>query len=110
MRTPTFEVRGIHSIDKDYELRVWHVASNRRERSFQTLIDVTPYELPQGGLRMRDLAGDLFVIPDPDAPDGRSRSLLRLMVSEGLIRRPCVWLMAIGMHEFSGIQSSDARC
>ncbi len=70
------EVTALLALDRDFELRVWRVETARGERTFQTRLDDWPRELPGGGLLIRDVAGDLFHVPDPGALDERSRKLL----------------------------------
>ncbi len=43
---------------------------------FQTHLDDWPRETPGGGLLIRDVAGDLYFVPDPGGLDGGSREWL----------------------------------
>jgi hypothetical protein len=43
---------------------------------FQTRLDDWPRELPGGDILIRDVAGDLYHVPDPEALDQRSQELL----------------------------------
>jgi hypothetical protein len=45
-------------------------------RSFQTKRDEWPQEMPNGGLLIRDVAGDLFFIRDVGGLDDESRKRL----------------------------------
>jgi hypothetical protein len=39
--------------------------------------DEWPRDLPGGGLLVRDVVGDLYLLRDPEALDARSRKLVR---------------------------------
>ncbi|MCB2153703.1 DUF1854 domain-containing protein [bacterium] len=71
-----FEVEGIESIEEEFEIRTWHVHTKQGERTFQTARDHWPLQAPGGGLIIRDVAGDMFYIAQPDALDERSRQIL----------------------------------
>ena len=45
-------------------------------RRFQTLRDEWPRPMPGGGIVLRDVAGDLYLVPDPKALDRASRDRL----------------------------------
>jgi hypothetical protein len=70
------EVTGVLAIDEEIEVRVWRVETRQGPRRFQTRLDDWPRELPSGTLLLRDVAGDLYVLPSPAALDARSRRLL----------------------------------
>lgn len=70
------EVIRVVDLDEEIEIRVWHVETRQGPRVFQTPLDDWPREMPDGGLLIRDVAGDLYRIPDPEAVDARSRKLL----------------------------------
>jgi hypothetical protein len=72
----TFNVTTVHAIDRDFELRVWKVETTQGKRTFLTEFDEFPYPMENGGLRIRDLGGDTYLIPNPDSLDRRSRELL----------------------------------
>lgn len=71
-----FQVRAVRAIDEEVELRHWRVATVQGPRSFQTRLDDWPRALPHGGLLIRDVAGDLYHLADPQALDRESRALL----------------------------------
>ena len=70
------EIEQLLAIDEEIEIRTWKVRTCTGERSFQTPRDEWPREVPGGGLIIRDVAGDLFYVPDPDALDSASQRLL----------------------------------
>lgn len=70
------EVTRVLAVDDEIEIRVWTVETRQGPRRFQTPLDEWPREVPAGGLLIRDVAGDLYLIPDPGALDARSRDLL----------------------------------
>jgi len=69
-------VTGIESVTEEYELRLWSVETEQGPRKFQTARDAWPRELPDGGVLIRDVAGDLYFVPKPDALDPKSQHLL----------------------------------
>jgi len=70
------EITGITAVTEDFEIRSWQVQTRQGSRRFQTMLDDWPRHLPGGGLLIRDLAGDLFFIEDPNAMDESSFKLL----------------------------------
>ncbi|PYO12534.1 MAG: hypothetical protein DMD31_16110 [Gemmatimonadetes bacterium] len=71
-----FEVTRVMAIEEEVEIRHWRVETRQGTRSFQTRLDAWPRLLPQGGLLVRDVAGDLYHVSDPGALDQHSRALL----------------------------------
>lgn len=69
-------VTGILSVSEEYELRLWSVETQQGPRKFQTARDAWPRELPGGGVLIRDVAGDLYFVPDPAKLDQKSQHLL----------------------------------
>jgi hypothetical protein len=70
------EVTAVTDIDEEIEIRVWTVETLQGRRTFQTHLDDWPRETPGGGLLIRDVAGDLYFVPDPTALDAKSREWL----------------------------------
>ena len=70
------DVARILAIDEEVEIRHWTVDTAQGRRTFQTHLDEWPRVLPDGGLLVRDVAGDLYRLADPAALDRRSRELL----------------------------------
>jgi hypothetical protein len=70
------EVTHVLSIEEEVEIRQWKVETKHGPRSFQTHLDDWPRALPKGGLLIRDVAGDLYLLAAPQAMDRRSRELL----------------------------------
>jgi hypothetical protein len=70
------EVDGVLAVEDEIEIRTFHVRTRQGPRRFQTLRDEWPRPLPGGGILLRDVAGDLYVVRDPDALDRRSRERL----------------------------------
>jgi len=75
-----FSVTRILAVEPEQELRVWHVETEQGCRQFQTRLDDWPRPIPSGGWLIRDLAGDLYLVENPDALDARSRDLLAAFV------------------------------
>ena len=69
-------IERIDAVEEEIEIRSWKVRTPHGARSFQTLRDEWPREMPGGGLLIEDVAGDLFYIEDPQALDAASRELL----------------------------------
>ncbi len=69
-------VTRILEIEEEIEIRTWQVDTAQGRRWFQTPRDEWPRELPGGGLLVRDVAGDLYHIPDPDRLDPESQRQL----------------------------------
>src|SRR5205085_9319857 len=69
-------VTRVHAIDEEVEIRHWVVETAQGPRTFQTHLDEWPQALPDGGLLIRDVAGDLYTLPAPADLDRRSRELL----------------------------------
>ena len=70
------EVTRVLDIDEEIEIRQWTVETKQGNRSFQTHLDDWPRVLPGGGLLIRDVAGDLYRLADPQKLDKKSRALL----------------------------------
>lgn len=71
-----FDLRAVLEIEEEVELRQWRVQTDQGTRTFQTRLDDWPRRLPDGGLLIRDVCGDLYRLDDPRRLDRRSRSLL----------------------------------
>lgn len=69
-------VTRITDVDEEVEIRTWRVETAQGPRSFQTKRDDWPWEVPGGGIVIRDVAGDLYHVPQPDAMDEKSRRWL----------------------------------
>ena len=68
-------VTRVVSIEEEVEIRQWVVETRHGPRSFQTHLDDWPRDLPDGGLLIRDVAGDLYRLT-VNALDKHSRDLL----------------------------------
>lgn len=71
-----FEVTGVAEVTEEVEIRHWRVETRQGARAFQTRLDDWPRALPGGGFLLRDVAGDLYRLPDPGTLDPTSRELL----------------------------------
>ena len=69
-------VLGISEVDEEVEIRTWKVETEQGPRSFQTKLDDWPWEVPGGGIVIRDVAGDLYHVANPEAMDEKSRRWL----------------------------------
>jgi len=70
------EVTCVLDIVEEVEIRQWTVDTRQGRRLFQTHLDDWPRVLPNGGLLIRDVAGDLYRLATPAEMDKRSRELL----------------------------------
>jgi hypothetical protein len=66
----------ILSVTDELEIRVWRVATHAGPRLLQTARDEWPRPLPSGELLLRDVAGDLYLLPSPSSLDPVSRRLV----------------------------------
>jgi len=69
-------VTRVLNIAEEVEIRQWTVETQQGPRSFQTHLDDWPRVLPNGGLLIRDVAGDLYRLASPQTMDKHSRELL----------------------------------
>jgi Domain of unknown function (DUF1854) len=74
------ELQRISSIDEEIEIRCWEVETSQGRRRFQTRRDDWPRRVPDGGVLIRDVAGDLYLIRKPGELDSASRALLAAFV------------------------------
>lgn len=70
------EVVAIEEVDEEVEIRTWRVRTRQGARSFQTRLDDWPWQVPGGGIVIRDVAGDLYHVADPEGMDAVSRRWL----------------------------------
>src|SRR5262245_60741750 len=70
------DVTRIVSIDEEVEIRQWTVETTQGRRCFQTHLDDWPRSLPGDALLIRDVAGDLYRLSNPQSLDRESRDLL----------------------------------
>jgi len=76
----TFQITRILECRKEIELRCWRVETVQGLRAFQTELDEWPRRLPRGGILIRDLAGDLYTVVDPEDLDPDSRARLWVLL------------------------------
>ncbi|MAE96201.1 MAG: hypothetical protein CL910_16225 [Deltaproteobacteria bacterium] len=69
-------IDAVLEVDEEIEIRTFRVRTGQGERRFQTLRDEWPREMPGGGILIKDVAGDLYLVPSPGNLDARSRRLL----------------------------------
>lgn len=74
------EILGVDDVDDEIEIRTFRVRTRQGPRRFQTLRDEWPRPLPGGGILLRDVAGDLYLVPDPMSLDPASRAKLWALV------------------------------
>jgi len=70
------EIAHIIHVEEEIEIRTWDVETRQGRRSFQTMRDEWPRDVPGGGILIRDVSGDLYRISDPASLDPKSRKLL----------------------------------
>ena len=71
-----FDVLALEEVEEEIEIRRFRVRTSQGRRSFQTHRDEWPRELPGGGLLIRDVVGDLYLVREPQRLDRRSAKLL----------------------------------
>ncbi len=71
-----FEVESLMAVDEEIEIRTFHVRTRQGERRFQTHRDEWPRTVPGGGLLIRDVVGDLYLVREPGGLDRHSAKLL----------------------------------
>jgi hypothetical protein len=69
-------IQRIVSVREELEIRIWKVETREGARTFQTSRDEWPLPLHGGSLLLRDVAGDLYLIPRAAALDPTSRRVL----------------------------------
>ncbi len=70
------KVLRISEVDEEVEIRTWKVETEQGPRSFQTKLDDWPWEVPGGGIVIRDVSGDLYHVASPEDLDEKSRKWL----------------------------------
>jgi hypothetical protein len=70
------EVTRITEVEEEVEIRHWTVETRQGPRTFQTRLDDWPTDVPGGGVVIRDVAGDLYHVVDPEGMDEESRRWL----------------------------------
>ena len=70
------QVEGVEEVEEEIEIRTFRVRTRQGVRSFQTLRDEWPRQMPGGGVLIRDVVGDLYFISNPASLDEKSRKLL----------------------------------
>jgi hypothetical protein len=70
------EITAISAIDEELEVFLWHVQTRAGPRRFVTKRTDPVRRLPGGGVLIRDVSADLYVIRDPARLDRRSRGLI----------------------------------
>jgi hypothetical protein len=70
------EITKIDSIEEEFEIRNWEVATRQGSCSFQTKMTDWPRRLSNGEVLIRDVSGNLFFIERPEKMDKKSRKLL----------------------------------
>jgi Domain of unknown function (DUF1854) len=68
-------IRRILAVEEELEIRVWKVETREGARTFQTARDEWPWPLPGGSLLLRDVAGDLYLVPRTAELDPTSRKI-----------------------------------
>jgi hypothetical protein len=69
-------IERILSVRQELEIRIWKVETREGPRTFETSHDEWPRPLAEGGLLLRDVAGDLYLIPRVATLDPTSRRVL----------------------------------
>ena len=71
-----FDVERVDFLQAEFEIRNWKVVTSQGPCIFQTELDEWPRVLPNGGLLIKDVAGNLYRIRDPKSLDHKSQKLL----------------------------------
>jgi hypothetical protein len=70
------EIVSVESVEDEIEIRTFAVRTRQGPRRFQTLRDEWPRPMPGGGILLRDVAGDLYLVRDPAKLDRASHAHL----------------------------------
>jgi hypothetical protein len=70
------EIVSVESVEDEVEIRTFAVRTRQGPRRFQTLRDEWPRPMPGGGILLRDVAGDLYLVRDPAKLDRLSHARL----------------------------------
>ena len=70
------EIEAVLNRAEEFEIRTWEVVTKQGKRKFQTKRDEWPETMPDGSLLIRDVAGDLFRILNPQKMDAKSRKYI----------------------------------
>lgn len=70
------EIVRIVDVNEEVEIRTWSVETIQGARTFQTKLDDWPIEVPNGGILIRDVAGDLYHVRSPSTMDAASQKWL----------------------------------
>ena len=76
----TLAIERIVSIEKEIEIRNWHVVIGGQERRFQTELDEWPRALPDDTYLIKDVAGDLYSVCKASELDATSRKELWALI------------------------------
>ena len=71
-----FEIVSVESLETEFEIRNWKVKTQQGTYTFQTELDEWPRLFPGKGVMIKDVAGNLYHIPDPKLLDKKSQKLL----------------------------------
>jgi hypothetical protein len=71
-----FQLISVEQIDEEVELRCWRATTSQGPRLFQTRIDDWPRKLGDGRLLIRDVAGDLYLLPQAASLSAHSQEVL----------------------------------
>ena len=74
------EVEGVLEVEDEIEIRTFRVRTAHGVRSFQTLRDEWPRQMPDGALLIRDVTGDLYRVAAPSSLDPKSRKRLAAFI------------------------------
>lgn len=75
------EVTKVISMKDEFEIRSWSVETKAGVRRFQTQLDEWPQMIPEGGVLIRDVCGDIFYFRNPESLDTKSQELLSDLIS-----------------------------
>lgn len=75
-----FSITEIVGIEEEYEMRTWQVMTEQGPRRFQTKLDDWPRHVPGGGRIIRDVHGDLYLIPRLETLPQKTQEVIRVFV------------------------------
>lgn len=70
------QIERIVAVEEELEIRTWRVETREGPRRFQTARDEWPRPIRGGGLLLRDVAGDLYLVPHTAELDRTSQRAL----------------------------------
>lgn len=75
-----FKIKRIHSIEEEYDLRLFQVETQFGPRSFQMKADDWPIILSQGRILLYDISGDFYLIDEIESLTKKEQKELNYLI------------------------------